>query len=91
MGFSDLISRLHPGKRRAEKAKEAKEALKANAEKALRMKQESKAGAQIPPHQTPHEGMHDHSANDRDHTPAREGSFTPELKRGKVARSGDAS
>jgi len=88
MGFSDLISRLRPSKRRAEKAKEE---LKANAEKALRMKQEASAGAQIPPHQTPHEGMQDHSANNRDHIPAREGYFTPELKRTKVARSGDAS
>ena len=64
--------------------------LKANAEKALRMKQESGTGTQIPPHQTAHEGMRDHTSNE-DHTPAREGYFEPELKRTKVARSGDAS
>ena len=60
------------------------------AEKALRMKQEGDTGAQIPPHRTAHEGMRDHSSHE-DHTPAREGYFTPELKRSKVARSGDTS
>jgi hypothetical protein len=88
MGFSDLISRLSPSKRRAEKAKDE---LKANAEKALRMKQEADTEAHIPPHQTTHEGMQDHTNPNRDHIPAREGYFTPELKRTKVARSGDAS
>jgi hypothetical protein len=85
MALSDLFTR--PKKRRAEKAREE---LKANAEKALRMKQEADTGAHIPPHQTAHEGMRDHSSNE-DHTPAREGYFQPELKRTKVARSGDAS
>ncbi len=87
MALFDIFSRLNPKKRRAEKAREE---LRANAEKALRMKQESGPASQIPPHQTAHEGMRDHSSHE-DHIPAREGYFTPELKRTKVARSGDAS
>ncbi|RDI61868.1 hypothetical protein [Microvirga subterranea] len=87
MALSDIFSRLNPRKRRADKAREE---LKANAEKALRMKQEAETGAHIPPHRTANEGMRDHSSNE-DHIPAREGYFTPELKRTKVARSGDAS
>ena len=84
MALSNFFSWLNPRKERA------RSELKANAEKALRMKQEGDAGARIPPHQTAHEGMRDHSSQE-DHTPAREGHFTPELKRTKVARSGDAS
>ena len=87
MALSDLFARFSPKKRRAEKAREA---LMANAEKALRMKQENGTGTNIPPHQTAHEGMRDHTSNE-DHIPAREGYFQPELKRTKVARSGDAS
>ena len=46
--------------------------------------------AHIPPHQTANEGMNPKTTNE-DHIPAREGYFEPELKRTKVARSGDAS
>ncbi len=87
MAFSNLISRLSPKKRKAEKAKEE---LKANAEKALRMKQEAGPTAHIPEHQTSHEGMHadtHHVEVDR----GREAGFTPQMKRSRVARSGDAS
>ena len=87
MALSNFISWLTPKKSRAEQARSE---LKANAEKALRMKQEGDTRSRIPPHQTAHEGMRDHSSNE-DHVPAREGYFTPELKRTKVARSGDAS
>jgi hypothetical protein len=87
MALSDLFARLSPKKRKAEKAREE---LVANAEKALRMKQENGVGANIPPHQTAHEGMTPKTTNE-DHIPAREGYFEPELKRTKVARSGDAS
>ena len=87
MALSNFFSWLNPQKRRADRAREE---LKANAEKALRMKQEAGTGAHIPPHQTANEGMRDHSSNE-DHIPAREGYFQPELKRTKVARSGDAS
>jgi hypothetical protein len=56
MAFSDLFSRFSPSKRRAEKADKARDELKANAEKALRMKQEADSGTHIPPHQTANEG-----------------------------------
>jgi len=88
MALSNFFSWLNPKKARADRAREE---LKANAEKALRMKQEAETGSHIPPHQTAHEGMRDHTDHNRDHIPAREGYFTPELKRTKVARSGDAS
>jgi hypothetical protein len=87
MALSNLFSWLNPKRARAERGRSE---LKANAEKALRMKKECDSGSRIPPHQTAHEGMRDHSSNE-DHIPAREGYFTPELKRTKVARSGDAS
>jgi hypothetical protein len=90
MALSDLFARFSPSKRRAEKADKAREELKANAEKALRMKQENDTGAHIPPHQTANEGMNPKTLNE-DHIPAREGFNTPELKRSRVARSGDAS
>jgi hypothetical protein len=87
MTFSELLSRISPKKRKAEKAREE---LMANAEKALRMKQEAGPSAHIPDHQTANEGMNPKTTNE-DHIPAREGYFEPELKRTKVARSGDAS
>jgi hypothetical protein len=87
MALSDIFARFSPKKRRAEKAREE---LRANAEKALRMKQEADTGTHIPPHQTANEGMRPNTTNE-DHIPAREGYFQPELKRTKVARSGDAS
>ena len=87
MALSNFFSWLNLRKTRAERARSE---LQANAEKALRMKQEADTGAHIPPHRTANEGMRDHSSNE-DHIPAREGYFQPELKRTKVARSGDAS
>ncbi len=87
MALSNFFSWLNPKKHQAQRARDE---LKANAEKALRMKQEGDTGTRIPPHQTAHEGMRDHSSHE-DHIPAREGYFQPELKRTKVARSGDAS
>jgi hypothetical protein len=67
-------------------------AQKANAEKALAMKQAADSETHIPPHRTASEGMR--PANDPHLTGATrgsEGGFTPQLKRSKVARSGDAS
>ena len=87
MALSDLFARFSPSKRKAEKAREE---LVANAEKALRMKQEAESGTHIPPHQTANEGMRDHTPK-TDHIPAREAFNTPELKRSRVSRSGDAS
>ncbi len=92
MVLSNLISRLSPKKRKAEQADKAREELKANAEKALRMKQEAGPQANIPEHQTSHESMHqDPHRVEVDATRGREAGFTPQLKRSKVARSGDAS
>ena len=48
MVLSKLISRLNPKKRQAEQAEKAREELKANAEKALRMKQEAGPADQHP-------------------------------------------
>ncbi len=65
---------------------------KAIAEKALAMKQAAGPEAKIPEHQTSHEGMRkDPSMLDFDRESGREAGFTPQLKRSKVARSGDAS
>jgi hypothetical protein len=92
MALSDLFARLIPSRRRAEQAEKAREELKANAEKALRMKQEAGPQANIPEHQTAHEGMHkDPHMVEFDRSSGREAGFTPQLKRSKVARSGDAS
>ena len=54
MALSSLLNWLNPRARRAEKVKEE---LKANAEKALRMKQEGASETHIPPHQTARDGM----------------------------------
>ena len=89
MALSDIFSWLNPKARRAERARSE---LVANAEKALRMKQEAGNPAHIPPHQTAGDGMRPGpGALDADATRGREAGFTPQLKRSKVARSGDAS
>ena len=92
MALSDLFAFLNPKKRKAEQAEKARHDLVANAEKALRMKQEAGPQANIPEHQTSHEGMHqDPHQVEIDATRGREAGFTPQLKRSRVARSGDAS
>lgn len=66
--------------------------LRDNMQKALQMKQEAGAQKNIPPHQTAREGMK--PAPDphmSDATRGAEAGFTPQLKRSRVARSGDAS
>lgn len=89
MAFSDLLARFSPKKRKAEQARQE---LMANAEKALRMKQEAGSQTHIPEHQTSHEGMQkDPNMVEFDRNSGREAGFTPQLKRSKVARSGDAS
>ena len=93
MPLSNLISRLSPKKRKAEKAEKAREELKANAEKALRMKQEAGPQTKIPEHQTANEGMHQQDPHrvEVEASRGREAGFTPQMKRSKVARSGEAS
>jgi hypothetical protein len=89
MALSNFFSWLNPKRAQADRARGE---LKSNAEKALRMKQEADAGPRIPPHQTAHEGMRPGpAAQTADATRGREAGFTPQLKRSKVARSGDAS
>jgi hypothetical protein len=89
MALFDFFARFSPKKRHAEKAREE---LMANAEKALRMKQEAGPTANIPEHQTSHDGMQkDPHMVEFDRSSGREAGFTPQLKRSKVARSGDAS
>jgi hypothetical protein len=89
-----LSSLFHWLKPRSRRDAEATAELKANAEKALAMKREADAreGSHIPSHQTAHEGMR--PANDShasDATRGAEAGFTPQLKRSRVPRSGDAS
>jgi len=80
---------LNPCARREEQAQKANQDLRANAEKALRMKQESGAQAKIPPHQNSNEGMQSANVNTDVSRGSQEGAFEPQLKRTKVARSGD--
>jgi hypothetical protein len=64
--------------------------LQQNMEKALAMKQEAGSNTGIPSHQTAQEGMQ--PAPDphmSDATRGAEAGFTPQLKRSRVARSGD--
>lgn len=83
--LNSIMQWLNPKARKAERAKAE---LMSNAEKALRMKQAAGPQTNIPGHETANEGMQPKTTNE-DHIPAREGYFTPELKRTKVARSGD--
>jgi hypothetical protein len=88
-----LKSRL-PRKAEANAGPKPNAELKANAEKALAMKREAEAkeGSHIPPHRTAHEGMRPaNDPNASDATRGAEAGFTPQLKRSRVARSGDAS
>jgi len=87
MPLSSMLQWLKPQARRAEKARAE---LKQNAEKALRMKQEAESERKIPPHRTAHEGMQrDPTMHEWDRTSGAEAGFTPQLKRSRVARSGD--
>ncbi len=64
--------------------------LKQNMEKALAMKQAAGPQTNIPEHQTSHEGGvsgQQFSMTDRD--AGSQGSYQPQLKRSRVARSGD--
>jgi hypothetical protein len=88
MALSNLFSWINPKKARADRAREE---LKANAEKALRMKQEAETGSHIPPHQTSNEGMQPDPSSLGDRKAEGDATFTPKFKRSRVARSGDAS
>jgi hypothetical protein len=71
-------------------AGQGKGELQRNMEKALEMKNAAHAKTQVPEHRTPGEGMK--PANDPemgDAARAADAGFTPQLKRSRVARSGD--
>ena len=64
--------------------------LKQNMEKALAMKQEAGPQTSIPEHQTRREGeVHGAQVNYTDTGVGPEPTYTPNLKRSRVARSGD--
>lgn len=66
--------------------------LHGNMEKALQMKQEAGDQRNIPPHETPRDGaIHGEQQGMTDRANVSEGSHTPQFKRSRVARSGDAS
>jgi hypothetical protein len=65
--------------------------LKANAEKALRMKRKAGAQAAIPEHQTARSGaIHEGEVGTTDTSVGRESTWTTNLKRSHNARSGDS-
>jgi hypothetical protein len=71
-------------------AGQGKSELQSNMEKALQMKKDAGSAAHIPEHQTAREGMK--PAQDpemSDAARAADAGFTPQLKRSRVARSGD--
>jgi hypothetical protein len=89
MPLSSVLKWISPRARREEQAQKANADLRANAEKALRMKQEAGSQANIPPHQNANEGLQSANVNTDVSRQSQEGAFEPQLKRTKVARSGD--
>lgn len=78
---------LNPKARQADKAKEE---LKANAEKALRMKNEAGPQTSIPEHQTSHSGgVGGGQVGYTDTAVGAEPTYTPNLSRSHAARVGD--
>jgi hypothetical protein len=64
--------------------------LQQNMEKALAMKQEAAPQTNIPEHQTRHEGgVSGEQISTTDRNAGSQGSYQPQLKRSRVARSGD--
>jgi hypothetical protein len=84
--LTNALSRLSPKRRRAEKARDE---LRANAEKALRMKQENDSGSHVPPHRTAHEGMPNQGQSGEAHS--RQSDFNTQMGRSAGGRAGDAS
>jgi hypothetical protein len=85
--FETLKSWLTP---RSRKARQATQTLKANAEKALRMKQEAGPQTHIPEHRTAHEGgVGGPQVGATDTAVSKEPTNTPNLSRSHGARVGD--
>ena len=71
-------------------AGQGKSELQSNMEKALQMKKDARSAAHIPEHQTAREGMKPaHDPEMSEAARAADAGFTPQLKRSRVARSGD--
>ena len=89
MPLPSFLSWLKP---KAQRAEAAKNELAANAEKALRLKQDGDPQARIPPHRTASAGMQPHDdPHISEATRGAEAGFTPQMKRSHTARSRDAS
>jgi len=88
----ELLSKVTGWFKRGDRgnAGESKSALQKNMEKALHMKKDAGPQANIPEHRTEGEGMKPaHDPEMSDATRGAEAGFTPQLKRTRVARSGD--
>jgi hypothetical protein len=93
IGSAALYSALHGASRyRQHTYRRANEELRENARRALQMKRAAGPQARIPEHQTSHQGGvrgGQIGYNDTDVGP--QSTYTPNLKRSRVARSGDAN
>jgi hypothetical protein len=86
--FSKVTAWFNRGGRAG--AGQGKSELQSNMEKALQMKKDAGSPAHIPEHQTEREGMKPaHDPEMSDAARAADAGFTPQLKRSRVARSGD--
>ena len=86
--FSKVTAWFKRGDR--ENAGRDKSELQKNMEKALHMKKDAGSAAHIPEHRTESHGMKPaHDPEMSDATRGAEAGFTPQLKRSRVARSGD--
>jgi len=92
MGFFTRVSTGVNSKRFSKHAREARASLKANAERALQMKQQAGPQTHIPAHQTSHEGaIKGSQIGMTDTRLGREGTFIENTGRSRGARTGDAS
>lgn len=89
----NMLSRLTGFFRKDEDGKAGhadKSALQKNMEKALEMKKKAGPQAHVPDHQTSHEGgVGGGQVNRTDTSVGSEPTYTPNLKRSRVGRSGD--
>src|SRR4051794_14471431 len=91
IGFVDRVSVGVNSRRFSKQAAAARATLKANAEKALRMKQQAGPQTHIPEHQTAREGaIKGSQIGMTDTRLGKEGTFTENTGRSRGARTGDA-
>jgi len=84
LGFFDKVRKL------VRRGNSAQDELRANAQKALRMKREAGPQTHIPEHQTPHQGgVKGAQVNYSDTGIGKESTWTSNLKRSHNARVGD--